>query len=410
MNIFKSIFRGISPIGKSTESGTSSNDITVKIIQEYQDRSRKNITKWRNSNTAAENPDDPRWYLLQDLIDDIILDAHLSSVIDLRKAATMNHRFYVRDRKTQKTLDEQTKFLNRQWFFEFLDEALNATYKRYTVGQFFRINDYPLFKVVPRRNICPQKQRMYPEVAGSSFVNYMDFPNMIEIVHQSKFGLINDVIPNVIWKRDALQAYAEFAERFGKPLITATTSNKKDAPRISKSLQELGDSGTGVLPNGTEIKVHDLANAGNPEKTFIENAKLQDEQVSKRMVGATTITDEGANRAQTQVHSANLDDKISLSDKRSAIFVINDQVFPILQNLGFDFNPETMEFVFDETEDLTLVQQWTITQGAIDSGYELDPEELKKIFNLPITGKRTDTATDLSSGNPKGKGISANFR
>jgi len=379
------------------------NDIVLQIAQEFQDRSRKNITKWRDSNTAAENPDDPRWYLLQDLIDDLILDAHLASVIDVRKSATLNHRFYVRDKKTKETLEEQTDFLNKQWFYEFLDSALDSVFRKYTIAQFFRVNDKPTFKLIPRRNICPQMGRMYIEVSGSAFVNYNEVPNVIEIMHTSKFGIINDVIPNVIWKRDALQAYAEFSERFGKPLITATTNNKAEAPRISKSLVELGDSGTGVLPTGTTITVHDLANAGNPEKTYIENAKLQDNQVSKRFIGSTTIVDEGANRSQTQVHIETLDDKIAQSDRRNMIFCVNDQLFPILNNLGFDFDTEKHEFVFDETEDLTLNEQWEITKGAIEAGYELDIDELVKTFNLPITGKR-------QVQNPLNTGFSANFQ
>lgn len=379
------------------------NDIVLQIAQEFQDRSRKNITKWRDSNTAAESPDDPRWYLLQDLIDDLILDAHLASVIDVRKSATLNHRFYVRDKKTKETLEEQSDFLNKQWFYEFLDSALDSVFRKYTIAQFFRVNDKPTFKLIPRRNICPQLGRMYIEVSGSAFVNYNEVPNVIEIMHTSKFGLVNDVIPNVIWKRDALQAYAEFSERFGKPLITATTNNKAEAPRISKSLVELGDSGTGVLPTGTTITVHDLANAGNPEKTYIENAKLQDNQVSKRMIGSTTIVDEGANRSQTQVHIETLDDKIAQSDRRNMIFCVNDQLFPILNSLGFDFDTEKHEFVFDETEDLTLNQQWEITKGAIEAGYELDIDELVKTFNLPITGKR-------QVQNPLNTGFSANFQ
>jgi hypothetical protein len=392
-----------SPVAATVDKQKLVNDIVLQIAQEFQDRSRKNITKWRDSNTAAENPEDPRWYLLQDLIDDLILDAHLASVIDVRKSATLNHRFYVRDKKTKETLEEQTDFLNKQWFYEFLDSALDSVFRKYTIAQFFRVNDKPAFKLIPRRNICPQLGRMYIEVSGSAFVNYNEVPNVIEIMHTGKFGLINDVIPNVIWKRDAMQAYAEFSERFGKPLITATTNNKAEAPRISKSLVELGDAGTGVLPAGTTITVHDLANAGNPEKTYIENAKLQDNQVSKRMIGSTTIVDEGANRSQTQVHIATLDDKIAQSDRRNMIFCVNDRLFPILNSLGFDFDTEKHEFVFDETEDLTLNQQWEITKSAIESGYEMDAEELKKTFNLPITGKR-------QIQNPLDTGFSANFR
>lgn len=320
---------------------------------------------------------------------------------DIRKSATLNNRSYIRDKRTKETLEEQTDFFNKEWFYEFLDAALDSISKKYTVGEFLKINDLPKFVLIPRRNVCPQLGRVYIEVAGDQFIEYRAIPNVIEIVHSSKFGLINDVIPNVIWKRNALQSYAEFTEKFGMPLITATTNNKQDVPRIETSLKNLGEAGTGVLPNGTTITIHDLANAGNPEKTYIENAKFQDNQVSKRLIGSTTIVDEGANRSQTQVHMDTLDNKLAQADKRSMMFCINDKVFPILKNMGFDFDNTTMEFVFDETENQTLTEQWNIVEKALNH-YELDPEELIKTFNLPIVGKKEQNQNPLN-------GFSANF-
>lgn len=405
---FKDFFNwGKSPVSQAAPK-KEVREMALTIAQEFTDRNRKDIDGWRQHLRAAENPDDPRWYGMQDTIEDLILDAHLASVIDVRKSATLNHRGYVRDKITKKELDEQTDFLNKQWFFEFLDNALDSVFKKYTVAQFFRINDLPKFSIIPRRNICPQKARMYLEVAGNEYVNYLEVPNVIEIMHPSKFGLINDVIPNVIWKRNALQSYAEFTERFSKPLITATTNNTAEVPKIEKSLQNLGDSGTGVLPYGTTITIHDLANAGNPEKTYIENAKLQNNEVSKRMVGSTTMVDEGANRSQTEIHEKTLDDKIALADRRNMMFCINDQLFPILQNLGFDFDNTKHEYVFDETEDQTLTQQWSIAKEAMELGYELDEEELRKTYNLPIIGKRA--ASNVLDTGKTPTAFSGNFR
>lgn len=394
---FKDFFSwGKSAVAQATPT-QDTNDLVLKIAQEFQDRNRKDIDGWRQNLRAAENPEDPRWSGMQDMIDDLILDAHLASVIDVRKSATLNHRGYVRDKTTKVQLDEQTDFLNKQWFFEFLDNALDSVFRKYTVAQFFRVNDLPSFSVIPRRNLCPQKGRMYLEVAGNEYINYLEVPNVIEIMHTSKFGLINDVIPNVIWKRNALQSYAEFTERFGKPLITATTGNRAEVDKIEKGLKNLGDSGTGVLPYGTTITIHDLANAGNPEKTYIENAKLQDNQVSKRMVGSTTMVDEGANRSQTEIHEKTLDDKIALSDRRNMMFCINDQLFPILKNLGFNFDNTKHEYVFDETEDQTLSEQWAIAKEAMELGYEMDIDELIKTYNLPIKGKKE--ISPLNTGN-----------
>ncbi|MDY0215949.1 MAG: DUF935 family protein [Bacteroidales bacterium] len=372
-----------------TQSSPSS-DIILKLAQEFQDRSRKDIQKWRDAITSAENPENPRWYMLQDMIEDLMLDAHLSSVVDVRKMATLNHKFYVTDVISKETLEEQTEFLNKQWFYEFLEFVIDAIFRKYSLLQIYRNGEVPQISLIPHRNVCIQKKRVYTEVAGDNYIDYSKLTDVIEIIHTSKFGLINTVAPNVIWKRNLMQSNAEFSERFGMPLITATTANKADVPRIDKALKNLGEAGTGVLPKGSEIQVHALANAGNPEKVYLDPAKFHDNQVSKCVLGSTTIVDEGANRAQTEIHESTLDYKISATDKRTVMFIIKDQLFPILQTLGFPFDNAKMNFQFDENEDLSLQEQWKITSEALQH-YDLDEKEVMKTFNLPITGKKQTT-------------------
>jgi phage gp29-like protein len=408
---------------KKTKAEAPASDIILKLAQEFQDRSRKDIQKWRSAITAAENPENPRWFLMQDLVDDIIIDAHLASVIGIRKAATLNHRFYVIDKVSKEHMEEQTDLLNRRWFYDLLDAALEAIVRKFTVMELFPYTDaagQPCVKVdlIPRRNVCPQFRRIYNEASGDKYIDYSAYPNVLEVLHGSKFGLINDVAPNVIWKRNLLQSNAEFSERFGMPLITATTSQRSEVPRIDSGLKKLGESGTGVLPNGTEIKVHDLANAGNPEAVYLKPADYHDKQVSKRFLGSTTIVDEGANRAQTQVHQETLDDKIAQDDKRFITFIINDQLFPMLQSFGMPFDAAKMAFQFDETESLTLSKQWEITSSALQH-YELDDAEVAKTFNLPIVGRQNAVGGPAGAPaappakNPlppkKGGGIAANF-
>ena len=189
----------------SQTNTTGTSDIFMKIAQEFQDRSRKDIKKWRSSITAAENSDDPRWFQMQDLIDDLI-DSQVASAIDVRKAATLNHRFYVIDSKSNQQLEEQTDFLNKAWFFDFVDAILDAILRKYTVVQFYRNGDNIAFTLIPRRNVCPQLKRVYLEVSGNKFIDYSTENGVIEIIHSSKFGILNDIVPNIIWKRNALQS------------------------------------------------------------------------------------------------------------------------------------------------------------------------------------------------------------
>lgn len=372
--------------------------IIIQLVQETLDRARKDIDKWRQALTAAENPEDPRWYMLQDMIDELEMDGHVGSVTDIRLSSTLNHPFYVIDRASGEVLDEQTNLLQEQWFFNYMENALMATRNKYTVMQFYKELDKINFWLIPRRNVCPQKKRVYIEVSGDRFIDYSQLPDVIEISHSSKFGIMNDIIPNIIWKRNLMQSNAEFSEKYGMPLITATTANKADVPRINTQLKNLGEAGTGVLPKGSEITVHPLANAGNPEKVYLDPAKFHDQQISKRFLGSTTITDEGANRSQTQVHRDTLDEVIALRDRRMILFETNYKLFPLLQRFGFPFDNTKMSFAFDETESLTLKDQWEITSGALQH-YELDDKEVAKRFNLPIIGKKTQTIPGVENSN-----------
>lgn len=376
-------------------SSLTKSDIYIinKIVGEYKDRARKVIKSWRDALTASEDIENPRWYLIQDLYDDSI-DAHLSSVIDTRKMATMNHRFYVIDKKSGEQLEEQTAFLDKKWFYDFMDHTLDAIFRKYTYLQLLREGDYPTISFIPRRNACPQFDRIYTEVSGDNFIDLSGETDVVKVIHSSPFGILNDVIPNLIWKKFALQAWAEFSEKFGMPMVTAETSNTKDIPLIEAMLKKMGEAAQAVLPTGTTVTVHDMANAGNPKAVYDGQATFHDNQISKRMLGGTMITDNGSSRSQAQVHERTLDDKISVSDQRFFRFVVNDQLFPILQQMGFKFNNETMSFQFDETEELSLSDHWKIVSEAVDK-FEFDDkgvEWIAKTFNVPITGlKKTTT-------------------
>ncbi|MCF8337898.1 MAG: DUF935 family protein [Bacteroidales bacterium] len=381
------ISRADSPMNAA--SNISNKDLLIinKIVDEFKDRSRKQIKEWRDAMTATEDVDDPRWYLLQDLYDDTI-DAHLASVIDTRKMATTNHKFYVIDKKTGEQLEEQTNFLNRRWFFDFVDVALEAILKKYSVVQIIKGETRPLIYPIPRRNVCPQRKRVYMEVSGEKHLDYSEEKDVIEIKHSSPFGILNDVIPNTIWKKNAMQSWAEFGEKFGMPLITATTSNQKDISRIEAMLKKMGEAAQAVLPQGTSVEVHDTPDSGNSEGVYNKQGTFHDSQISKRIIGGTMISDSGSSYKQSEVHERTLDEKISVADKRFVSFVVNDDLFPILNQLGFPFDNEKMAFQFDETEELSKKEHWKIVSDAA-SKFEFDDkgvEWIAKTFNIPIVG------------------------
>lgn len=397
---------------KAPASKKSDEAIIKAIVAEFKDMTRKDIQKWRKAITAAANPNEPRWAAMQDLIDEMVMDGHVESVLVIRFAATMNHRFYVKDSVSGKQLEEQTKLLKKQWFYQFLEACCDALVHKYNVVQIISAEEKLKVVPIPYRNVSITQQRMYLEAFGTKYVDYMDVPGVIEINHKSKFGIINSIIPNIIWKRNAMQAWAEFSEKFGLPLITATTANRNDVKRIESMLRQLGEAAQAVMPHGTDVKIHDMANAGNPVNTYERQARFHDEQISKPIVGSATMTDTAGNRSQTEVHERTLDDKIATNDKRFFGFIVNDQLFPVLQQMGLPFDNTKMEFVFDETETMSMSEHWKMVWEAI-SEFEIDTEWIATTFNMPITGVKNAVTAPVKEDKkktPKAKGLFQNFQ
>jgi len=152
-----------------------------------------------------------------------------------------------------------------------------------------------------------------------------------------------------------------------------------------------------------------LANAGNPVNVYQRQIQCNKDEISELIIGSSTLTGNTANRSQTEVHERTLDDKISANDKRFISFIVNDQLFPLLQSMGLPFDNRTMNFVFDETESLTLSEQWTMVKEA-GILYELDTDWVASTFNLPITGIRQQPVLGLNAQATAKLGAFENFR
>lgn len=400
----------------ATPSKASDNGIIMQLAKEFTDRSRASIKNWRDYMQVAENPENPRWYLLQDMYDNMRTDGHLTAVMNIRKAATMSTRFFIKDKTTGEEIPEKTELLKTEWFYQVMEEVLDSIFFKYTLLEY---TDPVLYKWtrVPRRNIIPQRNMVVFEVAGDKGINYTD-PGFAKnmLFHQSnneQFGLFNVIMSQLIWKRNAQQTWVDFCERFGIPLITATTTrtDKASLDRAEAGIKKLGQAMQALLPEGTTIDIHDSVTKGDPYKVFSELIKLANDEISKAIVGGTMVTDNGSSKSQSEVHERTLDDKIAESDRRMIEFFVNGKLIPFLNQWGFGFG-ENEVFAFDRSEQISMVDHWTIVEGVLQN-FEADETVIKWVanrFGIPIS-KAKAIATPPKEGLKKpASSFSANFR
>jgi len=368
-----------------------------RIINSFKDQSRAGIAKWRNALAWAQNPANPRICQLQDLYDNLEADGHYIAQRDLRKAATTGYAFSIVNRKTGDIDEQKTAFFQSEWFFDFVDAVLDSIFKGFTLIELTDPKNIN-FEVIPRRNIVPRLGIVVREPYDQTGINFTrGFEHtLIHVGKPSDLGLMADICGQLIWKRNAQQSWAEFTERFGMPLISATTNKttRADIQQIDEMLAALGESARAVLPEGTTIAVTPFAGS-DAYRVYDAQIDRINAEISKPITGGTMVTDDGSSRSQSEVHERNLDDKLSEADRRMVAFVVNNQLMPMLAHWHHPVNPATDYFQFDSSFELDLTQHWSIVNQMITQGYEVDEKWLAQTFNVPITGRR-ETSIDNS--------------
>lgn len=396
------------PVAKATttpmKSGkTNANAIIMQVAKAYKDRSRKEIQNWRLALTAIEHIETPRYNRYFDLQDDLVTDGVYKTQVLLRKSATLSCGFQIRNRKTGEVNELATELFNQKWFYRYLNVELDSIILGTRIIEFLEFNEHNIkFAVVPPRNTVPSQKRIYPDLTrNNSFIQYDDpiyKPWVIELNPDNHLGIFNDIIPNLIWKRNVTQSWAEFCEKFGMPLISATTNNSNAAhiDNVEKQLLALAEASVGVFPEGTTIKF-DEANRTDAYNVYFQFIKHNSDTIAGVLVGSNTLAQDAANRSQTEVHERSLDYKISQADRRDIKFTVNDELMPLLQLQGYSYISDDDVFEWIESkEEIDLIQYWTVVQGLLQN-YDVEEDWIKETFNIPITGKKQVTQNNFTN-------------
>ncbi|MBP1631205.1 MAG: hypothetical protein H6Q15_2098 [Bacteroidetes bacterium] len=371
------------------KKSNSNNTVVTQIVNEFKDLNRAEINKWRNALAMANDITTPRNYILQDLYDNLYMDGHLISQIGLRKAATTGYGFSIIDKKSSQINQEKTELFNSAWFYSLVDNVLDSIFKGYTLLELVDPTKME-FSLIPRRNTIGRKQIVLFEASGDKGIDISKgFENtIIHCGDKNDLGLLSNLCGLLIWKRNAQQSWAEFAEKFGMPLLTATTtsSSPTDIAKVRTMLNALGEAARAVLPEGTSIDIKPFAGSDSYQ-VYDKQIERINGELAKPITGGTMITDNGSSKSQSEVHEKNLDDKIAESDRRMIQFIVNEQLLPIMQYWGWDINPENDKFLFDTSFEVSLTDHWNIVNQILVK-YDVPSEWISKTFNVPIAGEK----------------------
>ena len=384
--------------GKGKNGTTRIVEQAATLIKELDIKNRQlshqDISRWRLAHQMAMNVENPKRLQLYDIYDfTTAIDTHTTGVVQRTKQGILQRKFKLVD-SSGKEKEEATALLETPWFMKLLSIALDAEYYGHSLiqlGDVIQFNGKPALSgvsLVPRRHVCPERgvilrdQNDEPEKG----IQYREGPYArwtIEAGEPDSLGLFLKVTPHVISKKHVQIFWDNFAERFGIPLIYATTETRNNADRvkIEDMLKNMGNNAWAYFPAGTQLHLLETKD-GDAFQVFDQRIIRANEEISIGLAGQTMSFSDGSSRSQAEVHERGFDE-IKESMASNIRFLINYQLFPLLVMHGFPL--QGLEFAWDDSYEYTPAEMREIERMLLQY-YDIDPKYFTEEYNIPITG------------------------
>ena len=360
-----------------------------KIVPKTISRTRADISSWKNALRAADNVENPRRARLQNLYTDILLDAHLTSQIELRMQHSLSVPFVL---KRESEIDEKNTALLKaaRWKNEIDREILWADYRGNSLIELTTENNTLCVTSLPRNNIIPEKGILLlseDDTTGIDYRNCREYGTwLLEFGSRTNYGLLNKAIPHVLFKRFAQSCWSELCEIYGIPprFIKTDTQDPEMLNRAEAMLRDMGSAAYFIIDREESFE---FAKGADTNGDVYNNLiSLCNSEMSLLITGAVIGQDTKNGNRSKEESSIKLLDKIVKADKKTLESYWNGTVIPALVKIGI--LPEGLTYELQQEEDIEKL--WGMTREALPY-MDIDPEWMKDKFGIQVTGKKEVT-------------------
>lgn len=329
------------------------------------------IADYMSAIRSFENVDYSRRYKLYDLFSDILMDTHLTSVIEKRKNAVLSSAIeFQRNSKPDKRINEQ---IRSPWFRRLIADILDAKIWGFSLMQFYRQGEWINYDLIPRKHVDPIRRivmRHQTDITGTSWDEY---PDLLFVGSPDDFGLLAKAAIWVIYKRNDVADWAQFAEIFGAPIreYTYPTDDDEARQRALVDAESTGSMSVFVHAQETVMELREAANKTGSADLYDKFCERCNSEISKLFLGNTLTTESSENGTQAlgTVHKK-VEDKVTEADRQHILDVLNYNMTDIFAAMGI--NTAGGVFCYPEKKDIEPSQKMSILT------------QLKTNFNLPV--------------------------
>ena len=228
-------------------------------------------------------------------------------------------------------------------------------------------------RLIPRKHVDPVRRLILRHQTDTTGTSWDEYPDLLFIGSPDDPGLLVKAAIWVIYKRNDVADWAQFAEVFGAPIREYTYPTDDDEAR-QKALNDADSTGSlsvFVHAEDTVLKLVEAANKTGSADLYDKLCERCNNEISKLFLGNTLTTEasDKGTQALGTVHK-DVEEKVTLSDRQDILDVLNYDMADIFAMLGIDTTGG--EFCYPEKKLIEPEKKMSILT------------QLRTNFNLPV--------------------------
>jgi hypothetical protein len=368
------------------------------LVYESETLQAQTLKDYKTAILMATDPEEPNKSMLWTLYKNLLLDNHLSSVIDSRILFCQRSTIKIVNEAGEENPD-LTWLFERTWHEEVIALILRLRtegvklFEMYDLnpltGELETVTEIPMPYFNAKKGIIvktPGDSTGWPYKEGE-LANYY-----VQVGKDDDLGMLAEMAPVVLAKKLGFGSWLDYIEKYGVGNLFITTDREDDErlKELYQAAKNFKSSGfmVGRGQEKFEIKGGD---AGNPQNFDLLITRVNDE-ISKRLLGGSGLTDEKAFVGSAEIQFRLAKDRFE-SDKMLVKNVYNQHIIPRLIKLSPVYAPlQGHYFEWDNSETQTLDEIIKLVT-TLAPYFELDIEEISQKTGLTIIGQKSGTAT-----------------
>ena len=385
------------------------NDKSASYTKQAINYQTKQINDWKIAVMAATDPENPRHGLLMRFYQSLMLDLHLSGIIDTRILRVQRSSFIIQDKDGNENT-ELKELLERPWYEDLVRLVVGKTFQGTTLIEIFDTDEngeLAAVSEIPKSNFIPSKGIIIKEEYDDKGISYREGfyrDYYVQVGRDHELGMLMELALMVLAKKLGLGSLVSYIDKYGVPPIFATTDRLDNTRRdeLFNMLANFKQNHFAVLQGNEKIEspVTNKGEGYNMFKGLI--CDICNTEMSKRVLGGTATVDEKSFVGSAQVQESVAKDRHE-ADKLLFKYYFNTHIRHRLAKISSVYAGfATHTLVWDNQETLDIESYIDGVEKLSDT-YTFDVDEIRKRTGLPITGLKVQPSQEPPAPNAGGQ-------